>query len=45
MFISVNNKVTYLKRIKFGSITIDDSLELGHYRELSKSEIEKLLQL
>lgn len=45
MFISVNNKVTYLKRIKFGSITLDDSLELGHYRELSKSEIEKLLQL
>ena len=45
MFISVNNKVTYLKRIKFGSITLDDDLELGHFRELSKSEIEKLLQL
>ena len=45
MFISVNNKVTYLKRIKFGSITLDDDLELGHFRELSKSEIEKLLQM
>ena len=37
-----NGKVTYLKRIKFGPLTLDDDLEIGDYRFLSKEEIECL---
>ena len=39
MFEKLNNKVTYLKRIKFGDIELDESLQLGEYRELTEDEI------
>lgn len=42
MFISVNNKVTYLKRVSFGPLNLDN-LPLSSFRELTKEEIEKLL--
>lgn len=42
MMISLGKTVTYLKRIKMGSISIDETLGLGEYRELTKEEISKL---
>lgn len=42
MFESVNKKVTYLKRITFGNISLDESLKLGEYRKLTNEEIEVL---
>lgn len=40
MFEKINNKVLYLKRVKFGDIELDESLELGQYRELTEEEIK-----
>ena len=45
MFLSVNNKVTYLKRIRFANIILDETLKLGNYRELNDEEIKNLLLL
>ncbi len=42
MFESCGNKVTYLKRIKMGDLSLDKNLELGEYRELSDQELEIL---
>ncbi|MBU5456043.1 pseudouridine synthase [Caproiciproducens sp. MSJ-32] len=42
MFEAVDKKVTYLKRIEFGGIKLDDDLEEGEYRELTEEEIERL---
>nr|WP_106780517.1 pseudouridine synthase [Lysinibacillus timonensis] len=42
MFEARNKKVTYLKRISMGSLTLDESLELGDYRELTEEELEAL---
>lgn len=42
MFEAVDKKVTYLKRISFGGIKLDDKLEEGEYRELTESELELL---
>lgn len=39
MFEKLNNKVIYLKRVKFGDIELDPSLQLGEYRELTEQEI------
>lgn len=39
MFEKLDNKVTYLKRVQFGEIKLDDKLELGQYRELTDDEI------
>lgn len=39
MFEKLDNKVTYLKRVQFGEIKLDDKLELGQYRELTDEEI------
>lgn len=44
MFEKINNKVTYLKRISFGTLRLND-LELGQYRELSNEEVESLYEL
>jgi len=33
-----NKKVTYLKRISIKGLTIDRSLQLGDFRELTKEE-------
>lgn len=42
MFEARGKKVIYLKRISMGPITLDESLELGQYRELTEEEIEDL---
>lgn len=42
MFAASNNYVTYLKRIAFGSLILDDDLKLGTYRFLTNEEINKL---
>ena len=42
MFLSLNMEVTYLKRISFGSLVLDESLKLGEYRLLSDKEVEDL---
>ena len=44
MFESVDKKVTYLRRIKFGPLDLDESLEEGEYRELSEDEVNLLRQ-
>lgn len=38
MFEARGNKVTYLKRIKFGNLTLDESLKEGEYRLLKADE-------
>lgn len=38
MFESRGNKVTYLKRIKFGNLKLDDALKEGEYRPLKPDE-------
>lgn len=39
MFEAVGKKVTYLKRIEFGTLSLDEDLEEGEYRELTEEEI------
>lgn len=42
MFKAVGKKVTYLKRLKMGSLSLDSSLAIGQYRELTDDELELL---
>ncbi|WP_251549678.1 pseudouridine synthase [Neobacillus muris] len=42
MFESVGKKVVYLKRISMGPLKLDETLELGEYRELTEEEVELL---
>ncbi|MGE7695329.1 pseudouridine synthase [Lysinibacillus sp. NPDC094177] len=42
MFEAVGKRVTYLKRLSMGSLKLDDSLELGEYRELTDEELVSL---
>ena len=42
MINAVNGEVTYLKRIKFGSLELDESLQKGEYRFLSEEELNSL---
>lgn len=42
MFEAVGKRVAYLKRIYMGGLALDESLELGEYRELTGEEIELL---
>lgn len=42
MFESVGKKVTYLKRMRMGSLQLDETLELGDYRPLTEDELEAL---
>lgn len=39
---AVGKEVVYLKRIRMGKLTLDPTLALGEYRELTKEEIEQL---
>lgn len=39
MFLSLNCKVVYLKRISFGKIKLDNNLKEGEYRPLSEKEM------
>jgi len=43
MFESVGMKVTYLKRLRMGSLSLDEGLRLGDYRVLSGEEVERLV--
>lgn len=45
MFNSVNKNVVYLKRIKFGALSLDDNLQEGESRELSNEELSLLKQI
>ena len=42
MFLAVGKKVIYLKRVKMGSLRLDDSLATGQYRPLSLIELKEL---
>ncbi len=42
MFEAVGRKVRYLKRIRMGSLVLDESLPSGAYRELTGEEVELL---
>lgn len=44
MFEAVGKKVVYLKRISMGPLLLDESLELGEYRELTDEEIQSLME-
>ncbi|MDF2557119.1 MAG: rRNA pseudouridine synthase [Bacillales bacterium] len=39
MFEAVDKKVLFLKRLSMGKLKLDDSLQLGEYRELTDSEL------
>lgn len=41
MLQAVNNQVTALKRVEFGPLVLDDSLNAGDFRELTAEEVEK----
>ncbi|WP_188456486.1 pseudouridine synthase [Virgibacillus oceani] len=45
MFEAVDKKVTHLKRLRMGSLTLDENLEQGGYRELNRQELEYCLSL
>ena len=42
MFEAVGKRVTYLKRLSMGSLQLDESLDLGEYRELTAEELADL---
>ena len=42
MMEAVGNKVTYLKRIKMGSLCLDNNLPIGEIRELTDEEVNLL---
>jgi 16S rRNA pseudouridine516 synthase len=42
MFEAVGKKVVYLQRISMGPLLLDETLELGEYRELTENEIQQL---
>ncbi len=44
MMEAVGNKVVYLKRVKMGALSLDESLALGKIRELTEEEIGFLSQ-
>ncbi|MDQ0156594.1 pseudouridine synthase [Robertmurraya andreesenii] len=44
MFEAVGKRVVYLKRLSMGPLELDESLELGEYRELTAEEIKSLTE-
>ena len=42
MFEAVGKNVLYLKRVQMGGLKLDESIELGEYRELTEEEIDLL---
>ncbi|MCH4890387.1 rRNA pseudouridine synthase [Acidaminobacter sp. JC074] len=42
MFASRGKRVLYLKRIQIGGLRLDDSLELGEFRDLTSEEMKKI---
>lgn len=43
MFIAVENKIAYLKRVSMGSLQLDPSLNPGEYRYLTQEDLDKLV--
>lgn len=43
MFEAVGKRVVYLQRISMGPLALDETLELGEYRELTDEEIDLLM--
>ena len=43
MFQAVGKRVIYLKRISMANLELDETLELGEYRELTDEELDQLL--
>ncbi len=43
MLEAVGSRITYLRRISFGPLTLDESLAEGEWRELTENEIKLLL--
>ncbi|WEG73231.1 pseudouridine synthase [Vagococcus intermedius] len=43
MFLAMGKKVTYLKRLSMGPLVLDKQLAPGQWRELTPTELEKLL--
>lgn len=43
MFEALDNKVSYLKRVKIGNVELDENLALGEVRELTFYEVGQLL--
>lgn len=43
MFEAVGKRVMYLKRLSMGPLKLDETLELGEYRELTDDELEELI--
>ena len=44
MFLSCENKVESLKRIEFGQIKLDPTLDFGQYRSLTNEELILLIK-
>lgn len=42
MFRAVGKEVIYLKRLRMGTLVLDENLNIGEYRPLTKEELEKL---
>ena len=42
MLQAVDNEVVYLKRLRFGPLSLDESLSQGEWRYLTKSETDAL---
>lgn len=42
MFLAVDKEVLYLKRLRMGSLVLDESLELGEFRPLTEEELLEL---
>ena len=45
MFEAVGNRVLYLKRLRMGTLCLDETLKGGEYRTLTQEEIEELQNL
>lgn len=43
MFIAVQNKIAYLKRISMGQLELDPALNPGEYKHLSSQDLDKLI--
>lgn len=44
MFEAVGKRVVYLKRLSMGTLTLDEALKPGEYRQLTPEEIEHLIK-
>ena len=42
MFEAVGSSITYLKRVEFGTVKLDEALSEGEWRELTEGELEAL---